>query len=200
MRKITIITCLLAISYPIGASALTGISIGGKIGKSDYKGDVLPGSGDVGGNTSYALILGFGAAPIIDFELRGSYFKNDITYVMDVAGQPVSADFEFQDIAVTAVLTKGVFAPPGSPFSLYVGAGVGYHFLNTEVVQSVTSGNPLNPISESAAKMGAEALVGFKISPPMFPLKVFAEGSYGWIFATERINTLNVGGGLMLNF
>jgi hypothetical protein len=207
MRKAVFLLCLIAISYPVGASALVGISIGGKIGYSDYSGDIFPGSGDLGTGTGYGLILGFGAVPVVDFQIRASYFLKDFDYSYDVGGNQYDTSFEYRDVALTAVLTKSVFAPPGSPFNVYVGGGIGYHVINTEIALAAAAGSISpsdadNPfvLMQNTGKASGEGIVGLKIGAPAFPFSAFGEFSYGLIFASERLTVTQFSAGVLLGF
>jgi hypothetical protein len=204
MRKALFILCLIAISYPVGASALIGISIGGKVGYSDYSGDIFAGSGDLGNGTAYGVILGFGAVPVVNFQLRASYFAKDVELAYEYMGQTLEAAFEFRDVAMTALLTKSIFAPTGSPINLYLGGGVGYHFMNTEVALAAAEGtlsttDPLSAV-QNVGKMSLEGLAGLKLGAPAFPLSAFGEVGYGMIFTTERFSVTQVSAGVMLSF
>jgi hypothetical protein len=184
-----------------------GVSIGGKIGYADYSGDIFPGSGDLGTGTGYAVILGFGAVPVVDFQIRASYFTKQFDYSYDVAGNAYEASFEYQDAAVAAVVTKSVFAPTGSPFNFYVGGGVGYHVINTEVALAAVDGSLSAADAESpfalmeyAGKASVEGLVGLRLGAPAFPLSAFGEFGYGVIFTSARLQTTQFAAGLMLSF
>jgi hypothetical protein len=207
MRKAVLLLCLIVITYPAGASALVGVSFGGKVGYADYGGDIFPGSGDLGAGTGYALIAGFGAVPIVDFQIRASYFTKDFDYTYDVGGVPFEAAFEYRDVALTALLTKSVFSPPGSPFDVYVGGGLGYHVINTEVAMAIAGGsfsaedadNPFK-LLENTGKASGEAVAGVKIGAPVFPLSAFGEFSYGVIFASDRLTLTQFSAGVLLSF
>lgn len=207
MRRAVSITCVLAICFPLGAGAMTGLSLGAKIGLADYTGDVLPGSGGVGSGTMWSVVLGIGSFPILDLELRASYFAKDFEYSYDVAGVPVDASFRFQNVGATLLLKKNLFAPPASPVSLYAGIGVGMHYLNTELGQILLQGGqppsqadaPLSSLGKVAKPSGA-GLVGLRLAPPGFPLAIFGEASYDMIFASERLEVTQFAGGLMLRF
>lgn len=207
MRKAVYIICFILISYPVGAAALVGVSFGGKFGMTDYGGDILPGSGDLGSGTGYALILGFGAVPVVDFELRTSYFAKDFEYSYDVGGVPYQTSFEYRDVGLTALLSKNVFAPPGSPFAFYIGGGVGYHVINTEVAMAVVDGS-VSPadaddpfgLMENTGKMSGEGVVGLKLGTPVFPVAAFAEYGYGVIFTEERLTRSEFALGLLIRF
>jgi hypothetical protein len=207
MRKAVFILCLIAISYPVGASALVGINIGGKIGYTDYSGDVFPASGDLGAGTGYGLILGFGAVPVVDFQIRASYFLKDFDYAYDVGGVQYESSFEYRDVGLTAVLTKSVFAPPGSPFNFYIGGGIGYHVINTEIALAAASGsispsdadNPF-ALMKNTGKASGEGIVGLKLGAPAFPISAFGEFSYGLIFASERLTVTQFSAGVLLGF
>jgi hypothetical protein len=207
MRKVILVTIFILMIYPVGASALTGLSIGGKIGSMDYSGDIFPGSGDLGSGTSYAVILGIGAMPMLDLELRASYFAKDLAYSVEYAGQTYAAGFEYRDVGVTALLVKDIFAPPGAPFSAYIGGGLGYHVINTEAAIAVAQGtisaaDADNPIAlmDEVGKMSGEGVAGVKISAPAFPLAAFGEFKYGVILTEERLTMMELSGGLMIRF
>ena len=138
MRTCLIIMCAMAIAYPATSNAVTGVSIGGKIGYANYKGDILPSSGDVGGSTMFGAVMEITTVPIIDLELHANYFARDFTYTYDVAGNPVSTDFQFRDVHVLVLAKKNLISVPMSPLGLYVGGGVGWHLINTEVAKGAS--------------------------------------------------------------
>jgi hypothetical protein len=207
MRKAVFILCIIAMSYPVGAAAITGISIGAGVGYTDYSGDVLPASGDLGSGTGYAVILGFGAVPVLDVQIRASYFTKEFGYTYSALGVDYQTSFEYRDVAVTALLMKSLFSPAGSPVNLYVGAGLGYHVINTEVALALAGGSISiedadDPITlmQNTGKVSGEAVAGLKLSAPVFPLAAFGEFSYGFIFASERLSVSRFTAGLMLKF
>jgi hypothetical protein len=194
-------------SYPCGADALVGVSLGAKVGLAEYGGDVLPSSGDVGGGTGWGLVLGFGALPVVDLEVRASYFSKDFNYTYDAGGVPVSTSFRFEDAGAIALLKANLFSPPGAPFGFYVGAGAGLHWLNTELAVALAQGTTppsdvgsLGPFLQTTAKPSGIGVAGVRVSPPMFPLSIFGEASYERIFATEALNVTQFAVGLMLRF
>lgn len=207
MRKVIFLCCLSIFCFATAAQALTGISIGGKIGAAKYSGDILPGSGDVGSNPSYAVIVGFGGLPMLDLEIRGGYFKKDFDYEYLVAGVPVSAAFEYRDMSVTVLAKKGLVGASGFPFSIYAGAGLGWHWINTELAQDLAAGtlgpaNADDPVNlfQNSAKLSGEGVAGVKVSLPAFPIEAFGEAKYGLIFASERLTLVEFAGGVMIRF
>jgi hypothetical protein len=195
-------------SYPVGAAAVAGVSIGGKIGYTEYRGDILPGSGDLGSGAGYALILGFGTIPTVDFQLRASYFAKDFEYTYDLGGGNVwSSSFEYRDVGVTALLMKDILSAPGAPFAFYIGGGVGYHVINTEAAMAFAAGsltlddadNPLTLV-ENTGKMSGEGVIGLRLGAPAFPVRAFGEISYGVIFTAERLSQLQYSAGLVIGF
>ena len=207
MRKTIVIACLIILVYPASGFALTGLSIGGKLGNADYSGDIFPGSGAVGSDLSYGLIFGIGAIPMLDFEIRGGYFTKQFEYTYQVAGVPASVEFEYRDISMTALAKKSLLGAPGFPFSLYAGAGLGWHWINTEMVQDMATGaigpadadNPVD-LFQNNAKLSGEGVAGVKIVLPAFPLMAFGEARYGVIFTSEKLSVLEFGAGLMIRF
>lgn len=207
MRKALFILCFMAIGYPVGAAALVGIAIGGKVGYADCGGDIFPNSGNLGAGTGYAVMVGFGSVPVVDFQIRASYFAKDFDYAYDVGGVPVETSFEYRDVAMTALLTKSVFSPPGSPFNVYVGGGIGYHVINTEVALAAAGGgfsasdadDPFT-LLKNTGKASGEGIVGLKVGAPAFPLSAFGEFSYGVIFTSERLTVSQFSVGVLLGF
>lgn len=207
MRKAIFIMCLMAMSFPHRASALVGVSIGGKIGATNYKGDIFPGSGDLGSGTAYTVILAFGTVPVVDFQIRASYFTKDLQYSYEYAGESIDAAFEYQDVGMMALLTKDLFSPPGSPLSIYIGGGIGYHMINTDVAMALVDGSvapeaakePL-ALMENTGRMSGEGVVGLDISAPAFPIAVFGEYKYGVVFANNRLSQSEYAAGLMIRF
>jgi len=207
MKRLALVICILAITYPISADALVGISMGAKVGVAQYNGEVLPGSGDVGGGTQWGFLVGFGALPVVDLEFRANYFSKEFNYTYDALGTPIATSFKFEDASAIALLKANVFSPPGAPFGFYVGAGAGFHWLNTELAVALAQGvappssvNNLVPFLETTAKPSGIGLVGLRVSAPAFPLAVFGEASYERIFATEKVNVTQVSMGLVLQF
>lgn len=204
MRAMMFITGLLVIGYPISASALVGVGLGGKVGHTNYSGDVLPGSGDVGGGTSFGAILEITTLPVIDFELHANYFSTPFQYTYDVATVPVTTEFDFQDFNVIAIAKKNLISVPMSPLGLYVGGGVGLHVINTEVAQgynydSVNADNPVDLLA-SSGRLSGHGMVGVRLAPPVLPLAIFGEARFGRIFTEEPITTTEIEAGLMLKF
>jgi hypothetical protein len=194
-------------AYPAGALALTGLSLGAKVGSADYSGDVLPGAGDVGSDLSYGVIVGIGALPMLDFEIRGDYFTKEFQYNYQVAGVPAQVSFEYRDVSLIALAKKTLLGAPGFPFSFYVGAGPGWHWINTELAQDLAAGaiGPTegdDPVSlfKNSAKVSGEGVAGLKISLPAFPLMAFTEARYGVIFTSERLTLFEFSGGMMIRF
>lgn len=207
MRKILLIFALAAITCPVSAAALTGLSIGGKIGMTDYGGDIFPGSGNLGSGTSYAVILGIGTMPVVDFELQASYFAKDFEYEYQIGGESYQTAFEYRDVGMTALLKKSVFSPPGAPFAAYIGGGVGYHVINTEAAVAIADGslsvedaNDPFTLMENTGRMSGEGVAGVKLSAPAFPLSAFGEVKYGVIFTEERLTQLELSGGVLIRF
>ncbi len=156
---------------------------------------------------SGGLIFGIGALPIVDLEFRANYFSKAFNYTYDAFGTPVATSFKFEDASAIALLKANVFSPPGAPFGFYVGAGAGFHWLNTELAVALADGvtpptsvNNLAPSLQTTAKPSGVGLVGLRISAPAFPLAVFGEASYERIFATEIVNVTQVSVGIMLQF
>ena len=206
MKRMIIATICIILAYPVSGYALTGLSFGVKVDMATYSGDVLPNSGDIGSVTRWGAIIGFGALPVVDFELRASYLEESTQYSADVGGVTYTADYTFQDAAGYLVLKKDVFAPMASPVGLYLGAGVGVHWLNTEIANLALQGggalpttNPLE-IAEATAKPSGVGLLGLRVAPPGFPIALFGEASYEMIFATERLDITSLSAGLLFRF
>jgi hypothetical protein len=194
-------------SYPVSLRAFPSPVFGAKVGSSDYRGDVLPGSGDVGRGVHYGVFVGFSGLPILDLEVHADYFAKDFTYTYSLSGTPVSTDFEFRDVSVLILGKKKILGTPGGPLSLYVGGGLGWHLLNTELAKAAASGNfdPLqadNPFSlfSNNAKMAGHGLAGVLLSFPVIPVSFYGEGRYGRIFAGDGINLLEVEAGIRIGF
>jgi len=206
MKRCIIATICIVLAYPVSGHALTGLSFGAKVDMATYSGDVLPNSGDIGSVTRWGALIGFGALPIVDFELRASYLEEATQYSADFGGVTYTADYTFQDAAGYLVLKKDVFAPMASPVGLYLGAGVGVHWLNTEIANLAMQGggvlpstNPLD-IAEATAKPSGVGLLGMRVAPPGFPIALFGEAGYEMIFATERVDITSLSAGLLLRF
>ena len=204
MKRLLIVVALFAMAYPTSSSAIVGVGLGGSVGFASYSGDVLPASGDVGEGTQYGLILELSTLPVVDAELHLNYFEKDFTYSYDVGGVPVSEDFQFRDISATAIVKKNVMPVPMSPLKLYVGAGLGYHILNTEVAKYAVT-NPSqadDPVAllENTGKTSVQGMLGVKLAPPVIPLAVYSEYRFGRIITENKISTSQFEAGIMMKF
>ena len=139
MKNIIVLIAVLSIGYAGNASALVGIGFGGELSSVNYSGDILPGSGDLGGGTAYGAMLYIGALPVIDLELHVNYFTEDFTYTYDVLSVPVTTSFTFQDVSATVLAKKNLISLPLSPLQVYVGGGLGWHLMNTEVATAIAT-------------------------------------------------------------
>ncbi|MFQ5510517.1 MAG: hypothetical protein ACE5EO_01585 [Candidatus Krumholzibacteriia bacterium] len=202
MRKILVLFCVSIMSYAAPALAFTGVSIGGKVGYANYTGDILPASGDVGSSVLYGAVLEMATFPILDFELHVNYFSKDLTYTFDPGTGPVSGTFEFRDVHVLALAKKNLISAPMSPLGLYVGGGLGWHLINTELAQALVGNPALSGVDlfSNSVKASGHGLLGVRVSPPVFPLAVYGEARFGRIFAADGINTTEIEGGVMLKF
>lgn len=207
MKKIIILLGILAVLHPTNVSAIVGLAVGGKVGYANYDGDVLPNSGDVGGSTYYGVVLELTTLPVLDFELHANYFTKNVNYTFEGYGVDYTAGFEFQDFHVLALLKKNLIRVPTSPFSLYVGGGLGYHFMNTEVALLMVDSGLDAPVSDDpmslamdVGKMSADGLAGMKLAFPVMPLAIFSEVRYGVIFTDSAIRTFQAECGVMLDF
>jgi hypothetical protein len=190
------------VGYAVPASAVTGVALGAKVGYANYTGDILPASGDVGSSAVFGAVLEIGTFPVLDFELHANYFSKDFTYTFDAGGVPVSGTFEFRDIHVLALAKRNVISAPMSPLGLYVGGGLGWHLINTELAQSAAINPALSGIGlfSNSVKASGHGLLGIKLSPPVFPLAIYGEARFGRIFAADGLNTTEIEGGLLLKF
>lgn len=207
MKKIVVLIAVISICYAGNASALVGIGFGAELSSVNYSGDILPGSGDLGGGMAYGAMLYFGTLPVIDLELHVNYFTQDFTYTYDVLAVPVTTSFTYQDLSTTILAKKNLISLPMSPLQVYIGGGLGWHLINTEVAVAIAGGsldpaNADNPIQlfKYAAKTSAEGLVGMRFSFPVLPFALYADARFGYIFATEKIRTTQIAGGIMLKF
>ena len=208
MKKTIAIMSLIAMVCPVSAFALTGISIGAKVGSATYKGEVLPASDDVGNGLMYGAIIEVSTLPILDFEFHANYFKKDFAYSYDVVGYGlVTQEFEFTDFNILALAKKNLNPIPMSPLGIYIGGGLGWHVLNTAVGQSLLSGQ-ITPqqvtdpafLIENTGKLSAQGLLGLKLKFPVMPLSIYGEGRYGQIFADESVTIFQIEAGAMLSF
>ena len=202
MRKLIVVLSVVIVGYAASASAVTGVALGGKVGYANYTGDILPASGDVGGSAMFGAVLEIGTFPVLDFELHANYFSKDFTYTFDAGGVPVSGTFEFRDFHVLVLAKKNLISVPMSPLGLYVGGGLGWHLMNTEVAQAAAINPALSGIDlfSNSVKASGHGLLGIKLSPPVFPLAIYGEARFGRIFAADGINTTEIEGGLLLKF
>ncbi|UCG52190.1 MAG: outer membrane beta-barrel protein [Candidatus Latescibacterota bacterium] len=208
MKKMALLLCVLVIGYPTTSAAMVGVAVGGKAGFANYSGDVLPSSGDVGLSGYYGAVLEITTLPVLDFELHANYFTNDFVYTYEYGGVPITTSFQFQDFHVLALVKKNLIRAPGSPVALYLGAGAGWHLINTEaVLQLADSGSGYDPaladdpvaLLKDSARMSADGLVGLKVSLPVMPLAIFSETRYGVIFTDASLRTFQIEAGVMLD-
>jgi len=184
--------------------AVAGVGLGASVGIANYSGDFLPSSGDLGEGVQYGAVLEITTIPVIDFEFHANYFEKNFTYTYDVAGTPVGTAFDFRDISVKAIAKKNLFPMPASPLKLYVGAGVGYHLMNTEVARNAI-GNPTQADSPfellaNTGKTSIEGMFGIQLAPPVAPLAVYGQYRFGRILTDNRISTSEIEAGVLLKF
>jgi len=184
--------------------AVAGVGFGGKVGIAKLSGDILPSSGDVGSALYYGAVMEITTFPMLDLELHVNYLQQDFDYTFDIGGVPIQESFTFRDLSGLAMLKKNLIAVPMSPVKLYIGGGMGVHLLNTEVA-AVAIANPAladDPLTlgKNSLKYSGHALLGMTVGPPMAPIALYGEARYGRIFATERINTSEIEGGLLIRF
>ena len=204
MKRLLLLIAVISMAYPSTSSAIVGVSFGASVGYANYSGDILPSSGDLGEGLQFGAVLEITTLPVIDLEFHANYFTKDFAYTYDVGGVPVSTDFEFRDVSVLALAKKNLMPVPASPLSLYVGAGLGWHMMNTEVAKGAL-GNPAqadNPFGllSNTGKASAQGMVGLKIAPPVFPLAVYGQYRFGRIFADEAVNISEIEAGVMMKF
>jgi hypothetical protein len=215
MKKTIVILCVLAVGCPGLSVAGAGIGIGAKVGYADFSGDILPESGDVGMSTYYGAILEITTLPFIGFEFHANYLTRSFEYTYNYGGVGYTTDFEFQDFFVNVMVKKNLIRVPMSPIALYIGAGPGWHLINTEVVLEAvgTDFNPAddldldqaameNPIAlaKNSVKMSADVMLGLKISLPVLPFAVYGESRYGIVFTEESLRSFQIEAGAMLSF
>jgi hypothetical protein len=215
MKNILVIICVFAAAYPSLSFAGAGVGIGAKVGYADYSGDVLPSSGDVGMSTYYGAILEITSLPFIGFEFHANYLTRDFEYTYNYGGIGYTTDFEFQDFFVNVMVKKNLIRVPTSPIALYVGAGPGWHLINTEVAMEAvgadfnpTQGLDLDPsavenpmvLMKDSVKMSVDVMLGLKISVPALPFAIYGESRYGVVFTEETLRSLQIEAGAMLSF
>ena len=204
MKRLLMLIAFVTIAYPATSWAIAGVGFGASVGFASYSGDILPSSGDVGEGMQYGAVLAITSFPMIDLELHANYFAKDFSYTYNVAGVPVTSNFEFRDISVKAMLMKNLIPVPLSPVKLYVGAGVGYHVMNTELAKA-SLGNPAladDPFAlvANAGKMSLQGMLGVKLAPPVAPLAVYGQYRFGRILVDDALNTSEFEAGLMFKF
>ncbi len=204
MKRLIILIGVMAIAYPAASWAVAGIGFGASVGFASYSGDILPSSGDLGEGVQYGAILEITSFPVIDLEFHANYFTKSFRYRYDVGGVPVDADFDVRDVSVKAIVKKNIFPVPASPLKLYVGAGVGYHMMNTELALGVLSDpsladDPFKLLSNTG-KTSVEGMIGLKLAPPVVPLAVYGQYRFGRILTDNAVRTTEIEAGLMFKF
>jgi hypothetical protein len=204
MKRIITLIVFLAIIYPVTSQAVAGVGFGASVGFASYSGDILPSSGDLGEGVQYGAILEITAFPVIDVEFHANYFTKSFTYTYDIGGVPVGTDFDFRDVSLRAIAKKNVFPVPASPLKIYVGAGVGYHMMNTEVALNALgdpdlADEPFELLSNTG-KTSVEGMFGLKLAPPVVPLAVYGQYRFGRILTDSAVRTSETEVGLMFKF
>ncbi len=204
MKRLIVLIGVLVIAYPVASWAGAGVGFGGSVGFASYSGDILPSSGDLGEGVQYGAILEITSFPVIDLEFHANYFTKSFMYTYDIGGVPVGTDFEFRDISVRAIVKKNIFPVPASPLKIYVGAGVGYHMMNTEVALHAL-GNPGQAddpfeLLSDIGRTSVEGMFGLKIAPPVAPLAIYGQYRFGRILTDNVVTTKEIEAGLMLKF
>jgi hypothetical protein len=204
MKRLITLIFIMTIAYPAASWAVAGVGFGASVGFASYSGDILPSSGDLGEGVQYGAVIEITAFPVIDLELHANYFTKSFSYTYDVGGVPLGTDFEFRDVSVKALAKKNIFPIPASPLKLYVGAGIGYHMMNTELALGAL-GNPNladDPFTllSNTGRTSIEGMFGLKIAPPVVPLAVYGQYRFGRILTENVLTTKEIEAGLMFKF
>jgi len=204
MKRMLILIVSLAIAYPAASQAAAGVGFGASVGFASYSGDILPSSGDLGEAVQYGAVLEITAFPVIDLELHANYFSKSFSYTYDIGGVPVNTDFDFRDVSVKAIAKKNIFPVPMSPLKIYIGAGLGYHMMNTEVALNALgdpalADDPFELLS-NAGKTSVEGMFGLNLAPPVAPLAVYGQYRFGRILTDNAVRTSEIEAGLMFKF
>lgn len=189
---------LLIVSAP--ASALLGLEVGVRAGSMTYSGDLFGGSdeyrGDqLGTGICGAVRLGITTLPVIDIVADLGYTQRS-SFAIDVATDDQRA-YDFSDVALNASLRVAIFDPPLSPLSVYLGAGVGMHWIPALPSAVSVEGGKITTVT--SAEPAALFLGGARFDPPALPFAVFVEGSIEGIFgAGDVLRASSVSAGFTL--
>ncbi len=133
--------------------------------------------------------VGTGLLPLVDFELAAevAFSKYRFAYTTD-AGQATSDDVYYTRASVLATLKRNLVSfPPVTPvMSVYLGGGVGLHYVTPLVGEDLVLDKLSTPteelvpddVIEYQLKPGAHGLVGVRLKPPVLPFSVSAEARY----------------------
>ena len=116
----------------------------------------------------------------------------------------MSDNFEFRDVSIKAIVKKNIMPIPASPLKIYVGGGVGYHLMNTEMALGALNNPALadKPFTllANTGKTRVEGMFGLKIAPPVAPLAVYGQYRFGRILTDAGVTTSEIEAGLMFKF
>lgn len=190
VRKRLLPSVLLAcVILGLSASAEAGTEVGIRYGRANLKGDIFPGSGDLGQTPLLGIQVVLDVLPIISLELAGEAYDEDFHFEDgDFDGVIADGTGNFKD---TALLATGKIGFPLSllgPGSIYGGLGLSAHFTDLEIDATENSGllrsgdkdlrDSVQDIAGESTDVEWHAVVGIRTGIPVLPLSAFFELRY----------------------
>jgi hypothetical protein len=190
VRKRLLLSVLL-VSAGLGlcASAEAGTEVGIRYGRANLKGDLFPGSGDIGQTPLLGLQVVLDVLPIISLELAGEAYDEDFRFEDgDLGGVVADGTGNFKDTALLATGKVGLPLTLLGPGSIYGGLGLSAHFVDLEIDATESSGllkngdkdleDAVQDIAGESTDVEWHAVLGIRTAIPILPLSAFFELRY----------------------
>jgi hypothetical protein len=199
MKMLAVLLLLAACVPPAGAGLL---SVGGRAGYADYEGDVLYGSGDVGADLVIGAQVQVSIAPRIAIEAAAEYFASSFDYSVSYAGETLSREVDFRDLALYATAKLTLVSLSVVPVHFYAGGGPNLHLLTTDIVRQSFEGAelPAEDNLDNASRAGYHVVAGADIGGLLAPLHVFVEARYAKLGSDPKIASRSAFAGFRLGF
>lgn len=189
------IVCALVLT-PHGARAATQIGVRG--GYASVKGEVFPGSGDMGGGGLYGLTLTLGLVPKIDLEFAWERYQQDFSF-SEAAFEETFFGGEGSYETQNLLLTGKLHLPIGGLFGIYGGFGASLQRADL----SVDSDDPsvqdyLDQIDGLSQEAAWNLSTGIQFKIPEVPLLIYGEYRYQDVTGGSDVRSSSAYAGLNL--
>jgi hypothetical protein len=178
-----------------------GLRFGGRIGYTDFDGQIFDGSRDLGKVDLIGIQVLFPLVPRIELELAGEGARRNLDF-RELQGTSVDGRARWDDLALYASLRLHLPLVASGLLGWYVGGGAGVHFtqLDIQTAEQVDDAlaESIRDLERDRSKPEWNALAGLSLGLGAAPLEIFAEGRYRDITGDHGPQGFGAYGGLNL--